>query len=567
MALTHEQQQLLDVLIADKILQPNQVESKLAILDDTARQKGIARTLVEVLGLSEEDVLKGICKAFGLARMKIATEIETAPSNILTEDEMIRYRAIPIFKIGLELTVAVIDPPSASLRADLQKITGGRVLPVVTTISDFEIALQKYGGALDKLDRIGSALDLSKYDVRNRPVTPSIRGMEVEIEASMAKLVDELLLRAAKSGSSDIHIEPGEEEVMVRFRIDGVLQRIVSLPMSYHQGLIAVIKARAGMDMFERTIPLDGRISLTFADRVFDVRINTLPLLHGEKMVLRLLSKTSMILSLDNLGFSRDNVDKFRALLKYPNGIVLVTGPTGSGKTTTLYAGLNEMKSIGRNITTVENPVEYKLDLVNQVQVVAERGLTFAAALRAILRQDPNVVLIGEIRDSETGTIATEAALTGHLVLSTMHTNDAIGAIPRMINLGVESFWVSASVIGVLAQRLVRRLCMRCAEEYEPDSETLEAAGLLSLPPGTTLYRAKGCNSCNGVGYKGRVAIHEVLVVVDEMRDLISGEVTTTKLRALAAETGFRDMHFDGMMKALAGITSLEEVQRVTHRS
>jgi type IV pilus assembly protein PilB len=354
---------------------------------------------------------------------------------------------------------------------------------------------------------------------------------------------------------------------MIRFRIDGELQRIVSLPMTYHQGLIAVIKARAGMDMFERAVPLDGRISLTFADRMFDVRINTLPLLYGEKMVMRLLSKTSMILSLDHLGFSADNLIKFRSLLKLPNGIVLVTGPTGSGKTTTLYAGLNEIKSIGRNITTVENPVEYKLELVNQVQVVAERGLTFAAALRAILRQDPNVVLIGEIRDSETGTIATEAALTGHLVLSTMHTNDAVGAIPRLINLGVESSWVSASVSGVLAQRLVRVLCSRCNEEYEPDGARLEAAGLMHLPPGTTFFKSKGCNSCNGIGYKGRVAIHEVLLISEEMRDLITDEVTTTKLRALAIEGGFRQMYFDAVQKALAGITSLEEVQRVTQRN
>jgi type IV pilus assembly protein PilB len=567
MAITREQQQLLDVLVAEKILQADQVESKHAILEETIRQKGIARSLVEILSVSEDDIVKGLCKAFGLARMKIATEIDTAPSNILTEEEILRYRALPVFQIGLELTIAVIDPLPQSVRAELQRITGVRVLPVVTTISDFEIAFQKYGGALDKLERIGSTLDLSKYDVRNRGTGTTVRGMDLETEASMSKLVDELLLRAAKSGSSDIHIEPGEEELMIRFRVDGVLQRIVSLPMSYHQGLIAVIKARAGMDMFERTIPLDGRITLTFADRVFDVRINTLPLLNGEKMVLRLLSKTSMILSLENLGFSRENLDKFRSLLTIPNGIVLVTGPTGSGKTTTLYAGLNEMKSIGRNITTVENPVEYKLDLINQVQVVAERGLTFAAALRAILRQDPNVVLIGEIRDSETGTIATEAALTGHLVLSTMHTNDAIGAIPRMINLGVEPFWVSASIIGVLAQRLVRRLCSRCYEEYEPDSAKLEAAGLMNLPLGTTLFRAKGCSSCNGIGYKGRMAIHEVLVVSDDMRDLIFGEVTTTKLRALAVKGGFRDMYFDGIQKALAGITSLEEVLRVTRRN
>ncbi len=564
MPMTREQQQLLDVLVADKVIQADQVQAKKALLDDLARQKGIARSLVEILGVSEEDVLKGICKSTGIARMKIASEIETAPSNILTEDEIISNRALPVFQIGLELTIAFIDPPSQSLRNELQKITGVRVLPVVTTISDFEVALQKYGGALDKLARIGSILDLSKYDVRNRAAGKPIQGMEMETEASMSKLVDELLLRAAKSGSSDIHIEPGEEELMVRFRIDGVLQRIVSLPMSYHQGLIAVIKARASMDMFERAVPLDGRISLTFADRVFDVRINTLPLLYGEKMVLRLLSKSSMILSLDNLGFSTDNLKKFRSLLGHPNGIVLVTGPTGSGKTTTLYAGLNEIKNIGRNITTVENPVEYKLDLVNQVQVVSERGLTFASALRALLRQDPNVILIGEIRDSETGTIATEAALTGHLVLSTMHTNDAIGAIPRMINLGVEPAWVSASVIGVLAQRLVRRLCSRCNEEYKPDAEKLEAAGLSNLPRSITLFKPRGCSSCNGIGYKGRIGIHEVFFVTEEMRDQIQREVTRTGLKTLAVASGFRDMYFDGIQKALAGITSLEEVQRVT---
>jgi type IV pilus assembly protein PilB len=497
--------------------------------------------------------------------MKIATEIDTAPSNILTEEEILRYRAIPVFQVGLELTVAFTEPPTRSTRAELQKITSCRVLPVITTMSDFEAAIRKYGGVLDKLQRIASTVDLSRLDVR-RAAKGSASGLSVETEATMAKLADELLLRAAKSGSSDIHIEPGEEELMIRFRIDGVLQRIVSLPMSFHQGIIAVLKARAGMDMFERTIPLDGRISLTFADRIFDVRISTLPLLYGEKMVLRLLGKTAMMVNLENLGFSEDNLKQFRSLLSLPNGIVLVTGPTGSGKTTTLYAGLNEIKSIGRNITTVENPVEYKLPLVNQVQVVSERGLTFGSALRAILRQDPDVVLIGEIRDAETGTIATEAALTGHLVLSTLHTNDAVGAIPRLINLGIESFWVSSSVIGVLAQRLVRRICSRCKEEYEPDDPSLEAAGLAHLPADTTLFRGRGCDFCNGIGYKGRIAIHEVLTITEEMRDVIYGEVTTGKLRKLAEANNFRDMYFDGMQKALAGITTLSEVQRVTQR-
>jgi len=282
---------------------------------------------------------------------------------------------------------------------------------------------------------------------------------------------------------------------------------------------------------------------------------------------LRLLGKSSMIVNLDSLGFSERNLELFRSLLALPNGIVLVTGPTGSGKTTTLYAGLNEIKGVARNITTVENPVEYKLGLVNQVQVAPERGLTFASVLRAILRQDPNVVLIGEIRDAETGVIATEAALTGHLVLSTLHTNDAVGAIPRMINLGVESFWVSSSVIGVLAQRLIRKICARCKEEFEPDAGTLKKAGLALLPKGVPFFRGRGCGFCNGIGYKGRVAIHEVLSITEEMREVIYGEVTTGKIRALAAASGFRDMYFDGIQKALAGITSLEEVRRVTKKT
>lgn len=557
-----ELSQLLDALIKKGKLKQEQVNAKRSLINDYVQQKGAAKSAVDLFGVSEDVVADVIASEFGVGRMPVAGEMETAPSNILTDDEIRHYRVLPVFLIGLELTVAFVDPPPASLRSHLQRLSGYRIIPVVTTVSDFEAALHKYGGALDKIQRIGSSVDIEKYEARLKAA--SISG--TEIEHSVAELVDELLLRAAKSGASDIHIEPGEDEMMIRLRVDGVLQRILSLPMSYHPAIITVLKGRAGMDMFERVIPQDGRISLNFADRVFDVRINTLPLLYGEKMVLRLLSKTAMIINLDNLGFSEQNLQRFRALLALPNGIVLVTGPTGSGKTTTLYAGMNEIKNIGRNITTVENPVEYKLNLINQVQVVPERGLTFASALRAILRQDPNVILVGEIRDAETGVIATEAALTGHLVLSTLHTNDAIGAIPRLINLGVASFWVSSSVIGVLAQRLVRRICIRCKEEYEPRLQALESAGLAHLPKGTTLFRGKGCSYCNGAGYKGRVAIHEVLIVTEEMREVIYGEVTTSKIRVIAAANNFRDMYFDGMQKALAGITTVEEVQRVAFR-
>ena len=558
-----ELKQVLDALVERGSVTAEIVTVKRLLLEDSARLKGIARSLTELLALSEDEIAEAMCAHFRLARMQVAREMESAPANILTDDEIRLYNALPVFRIGLELTMAFIDPPSTATKTLLQKLTGCRILPVITTVSDFEAALKNYKGGLDKLQKMVSSIDFDKLDIKKLGEKGSTKAMESELDGMMLSLVEDLLLRAAKSGASDIHVEPQEHELVIRFRIDGVLQRILSLPIAYHPAMIAVLKSRSGIDMFERGIPQDGRITMTFADREFDVRVSTLPLLKGEKMVLRLLSKTSMMINLENLGFSQSNLRQFRALLALPNGIVLVTGPTGSGKTTSLYAGLNEIKSIGTNITTVENPVEYKLDLINQVQVMAERGLTFATSLRAILRQDPDVVLVGEIRDVETGTIATEAALTGHLVLSTLHTNDAIGAIPRMINLGIESFWVSASVIGIVAQRLVRRICARCREEYEPTPEMLLAFGLSNLPKGTTLFRGKGCEYCNGIGFKGRVAIHEVLVITEEMRDVIFGEVTTGKLRKLALANNFRDMLFDGVQKSLAGITTVDEVRRV----
>jgi type IV pilus assembly protein PilB len=564
--ITKENQRLLDGLVRLNLVSAGVLQSKRSILDDTIAQSGMARSVVTVLGISETEVTKAICTVFSLPTMAIAGEMETAPANILSEDEVFLYRVLPVFQIGLELTVAFVDPPSDALRVLLQKISGYRVVPVMTTLSDFHAASRRYRGALDKLQTLGSVIDLTKFDIRRNTRKGAVSDNIDEHGVTMAQLADELLLRAAKAGASDVHIEPGENELLIRYRIDGVLQRIVSLPMAYHTALVAVLKERSGIDMFERMVPKDGRMTLKFANRTVDVRVSTLPLLYGEKMVMRLLGKTAMMANLENIGFSPVNLKLFRALLALPNGIVLVTGPTGSGKTTSLYAGLNEIKGIPLNITTVENPVEYKLDLINQVQVESERGVTFATALRSILRQDPDVVLVGEIRDAETGTIATEAALTGHLVLSTLHTNDAIGAIPRMINLGIESFWVSSSVIGIVAQRLVRKICNRCKEEFEPDQQTLEDGGLLNLPKGTTLFRGRGCAYCNGIGFKGRIAIHEVLVITEEMRDAIVGEVTTSKIRSLAIANKFRDMYFDGVQKALAGITSLEEVQRVTKK-
>ncbi len=564
--MTKEDQQFLTALCDQGTLDREVLRAKRGVLETSAREKGLARALVSVFKLEENAVADALCKVFGAGKMSIASEIETAPEQLLTDEEIRQFRVLPVFLIGLELTMAYTDPPSKELTVKLQHLTGYRVIPIFTTVSDFDAALKKYQGAIDSLQSINSTLSLEKYDISTSK-TKETEGLGVgKSEPSIAQLMDEILLRAAKAGASDIHIEPTDTELTIRFRVDGVLHRVVSLPMSYHPGIVSVIKSKAGMDMFERASPQDGRLALQFADRSFDVRVSSLPLLNGEKVVMRLLGKTSMMIDLDNLGFSRRNLALFRTLLKLPNGVILVTGPTGSGKTTTLYSALNEIKGITTNITTVENPVEYKLPLINQVQIAPEHGLTFAATLRAILRQDPNIILVGEIRDAETGMIATEAALTGHLVLSTLHTNDAIGAISRMINLGIASFWVSASVIGVVSQRLVRKICARCKQEYIPDTETLASLGLIGVPEGTTLYKGKGCSFCSGTGYKGRIAIHEVFLITEQMRDIIYGEVTTSKLRQLAIDNNFHDMYFDGLQKALAGVTSVQEVQRVTRR-
>lgn len=561
-----EQQKFFDYLAQAGIVEKSQLVSKRVILKEEIHEKGVAAALRSVLGLHEEVIAQALCVSFGFPRMTVAVEIENAPGGLFTEDELHKDRFVPVFRSGMEITIAIVDPPTKQLTQRIQKLTGSLVLYVGTTISDLRTALRRYKGTVDRIQAVPSNVALEMFDLRTISREAARKMSEEAGGVTIAQLTDEILLQAAKRGASDIHVEPMADEVMIRFRIDGVLQRVVSFHHELHAGLVSVLKSRSGMDMFERSIPQDGRMSLRFADREYDVRVSALPVADGEKLVLRLLGKTSMLLDLDGLGFSDTNLELIRSLLRLPNGILLATGPTGSGKTTTLYAALNELRSIGKNITTIENPIEYKLPLVNQTQVESERGLSFATVLRSVLRQDPNIILIGEIRDVETGRIATEAAMTGHLVLSSLHTNDSIGAIPRLVNIGIESFWVGTSMIGVIAQRLVRKLCSQCKEAYEPEPQELDARGLSGLPANTTLYRARGCVACEGIGYKGRIAIHEILCITEEMRDVISNNLTTTNLRNIARATDFRDMYFDGLQKALAGITSLEEVERVTVR-
>ncbi|MBI2429463.1 MAG: type II/IV secretion system protein [Ignavibacteriales bacterium] len=558
-----------DILFRDYCLKNNLVTKDqwdhfVDFASNYGMNQGIAHALVDAKVFTEQQLVQCFGKAFTVPVMKLYAETSSAPKEIIPDSFIREHRVIPMFLFGNELTVAIVDPPYKSLLDEIAKITDKKIIPVVAEISDFEETLKIQQGGFDELKRIAHAIDLEKLDV--------IRGGEKEVKRleqmgdfpPLIMLVEEIFLRAVKFGASDIHLEPFENEVRLRFRFDGVLQRIASFPRSIAEGLAAVIKTKAAMDIFEKHVPQDGRITLTIENRSFDLRVSALPTINGEKIVLRILSQGSIEKKIEDLGFAQHNLALLLHLLRQPNGLLLVTGPTGSGKSTTLYAAINHVKSVEKNIVTVENPVEYKVDTVNQVNVDPDRNLTFANTLRAILRQDPDIALVGEIRDTETGTIATEAALTGHLVLSTLHTNDAISAVPRLINMGVPPYWLAPALIGVVAQRLVRKICPHCKEEYKPGDELMYHMGLSGLAERTKFFRGTGCKQCNFQGYRGRIAIHEVFSVTEEIQSLIFENAQTTKIREVAVKNGFRDLRFDGLKKVIAGLTTLEEIQRVT---
>jgi len=392
-----------------------------------------------------------------------------------------------------------------------------------------------------------------------------LKGEEKDAEeAPVVKLVNLLITEAARERANDIHIEPQETDVRVRYRIDGVLHEVMRAPKQVQRGVTARLKILSGMDIAERRIPQDGRFGLTVDDKAIDFRAATLPTIHGEKVVLRLLVKESIMMNLDDLGFLKEALEQFKSSFVKPYGAILVTGPTGSGKTTTLYGVLNVLNSPEKNIITVEDPVEYRLQGVNQVQVNPKAGLTFGSGLRSILRNDPDIVMIGEIRDEETALISVESALTGHLVLSTLHTNDAPSAITRLTEMGIEPFLTSSAVDCVVAQRLARRLCKHCKESYTPSLKSLEDIGFPlkgNKPP--TLYRAKGCNKCNNTGYKGRVGIYEVMLVSENIERLTVERATTDEIKKVALSEGMKTLREDGFEKVLQGTISIEEIMRV----
>ncbi len=482
---------------------------------------------------------------------------ETVPEAISK-----KYKLFPLFKVLNNLTVAMIDPLDFQALDILKRKVQYEIKTVMADPAGIERLIEKYYGAVSSLEEVLGGFDLSAItaEIKEKGETPeSIR--KLISEAPVVKVVDLIIEDAVRRGASDIHIEPEEKGVISRLRIDGLLQKATKLPKILQAAVISRIKILAELDIAQKRIPQDGRIQTRVANKDIDLRVSTYPGSFGEDIVLRILDKTSAMVDLEKLGFSPDNQEKFQSLIQAPNGIILVTGPTGSGKTTTLYSALSKINTPERKIITIEDPIEYQIDGIRQSQINPKAGFTFSSGLRSVLRHDPDVIMVGEIRDLETAETAVQAALTGHLVFSTLHTNDAPSAATRLIDMGIEPFLITSSVLGFLAQRLVRLICPHCKEAYTPAENTLAD---LNLPGNSKFYRGKGCNQCLKTGYSGRAMVSELIVLNDTLIDLILQRVSSTELKAAACKEGMITMREDGINKVKAGQTTIEEILRVT---
>jgi type IV pilus assembly protein PilB len=549
-----------DVLVEEGLITADQL---VAATEEQQRVgRSLGRVLIDLGLVREPDLVSVLARQIGLEFVDLADyQIDPQAAGLVSDQVARRYRALPIGFDDGRLVVAMSDPANVFALDDIRTITGMDVKPVVATAADIENAVRKYGHFDQSVEEIASEAS-SQADDGAKDLDEISAAVE---DAPIVKLVNMLINQAVSERASDIHIEPGERDIRIRYRIDGVLHEVMRSPKNIQAGLISRLKVMADMNIAERRVPQDGRVGLVVSGKPIDLRMATLPTVYGEKIVMRILDKTSVLLKLEDLGFSDVAYKQYEQGFRKPYGTILVTGPTGSGKSTTLYATLNIINSVDRNIITVEDPVEYRLPGVNQMQVNNKAGLTFASALRSILRGDPDVVLIGEIRDQETALIAMEAALTGHLVLSTLHTNDAASAVTRLTEMEVEPFLVASAVDCVVAQRLGRKLCDNCKEEYQPTDAELETAG---FPEDTwkdidVLYRAGGCTRCAKTGFKGRMGLYEILPVTEEIERMTAERRSAEDIRRMAIEQGMVTLRGDGLGKARAGVTSLDEIFRV----
>jgi type IV pilus assembly protein PilB len=557
--------QLGQILIELGLITPEQLET--ALEEHQKTPKALGRVLIDLGMIKEADLVRALAEQVGLEFVDLTdTQIDPASTALLPEALARRYRALPIGDRDGKLLVAMSDPANVYALDDIRTITGRDVQPVVATSADVEAAIAKYAGLDSHVEQLAAE------------AAEGSEGEEHDLEAALedapiVKLVNAIMSQAVAERASDVHIEPGERDVRIRFRVDGVLHEPMRpQPKNLQGGLISRLKVMADLNIAEKRVPQDGRISMKVGTRQLDLRVATLPTVHGEKVVIRVLDKSNALLALEELGFMPDSYARFATAFSKPYGAILVTGPTGSGKSTTMYSTLNILNEESKNIITVEDPVEYRLAGANQIQVNPKAGLTFASALRSILRADPDIVLIGEIRDKETATIAIEAALTGHLVLSSLHTNDAPSAISRLVEMDVETFLVASAIDAVVAQRLARILCEKCKQPYRPDEAELRAAGFPEelLADIGDVFRApdlriakNDCKACSGTGFRGRIGLYEVMLRSEEIERLTVERASADAIRNVAIEQGMQTLREDGLAKVRAGITSIEEIARV----
>ncbi len=550
--------QLGQILLEEGLLTQEQLDRALEQHRNTP--KSLGRVLIDLGFIRERDLVKALAQQVGLDFVDLSEyPIEAAATTLLPEQLARRYRALPIADQDGKLLVAMSDPANVFALDDIRTVTGRDVQPLVATAQDVEQAINKYSQLGDEVEALASEASEQLDDGSNADIDAAVE------DAPIVRLVNAIMTQAVQDRASDVHIEPMEKDVRVRFRVDGVLHEVMHSPKNIQNGLISRLKVMAELNIAEKRVPQDGRIGMKVANRQLDLRLATLPTVYGEKIVIRILDKSQALLQLSDLGFHQRAFERFKESFTKPYGAILVTGPTGSGKSTTLYATLNILNNDDRNLITVEDPVEYRLAGVNQVQVNSKAGLTFASALRSILRADPDIVLIGEIRDRETAMISIEAALTGHLVLSTLHTNDAPSAITRLTEMEVETFLVASAVDCVVAQRLARKLCDRCRQAYKPEAGELIEAGLPEsiVDQVGDLFRPIGCPACANTGYRGRMGLYEVMGMSEEIERLTVERASSDAIRAVAIKQGMLTLRDDGLDKAIRGLTSIEEIARV----
>jgi type IV pilus assembly protein PilB len=569
-----------DLLVKENLISQQQLKEAL----EYQRVNGgrLGNCLIRLGFVTDDEITAILSRQYGVPSINLSFfDIDPSIVKLIPVETAQKYQILPLSRVGSTLTIAMIDPTNVFAMDDIKFMTGFNIEPVVASETAIREAIDKYYGSThaielkkvmediavidQKLDGDDTSLELASEEE-----AIDLEGLEQAAEeAPIIKLVNLILSNALKRGASDIHIEPYEKEFRVRFRIDGVLYNIMNPPLKLKDAITSRIKIMSKLDISEKRLPQDGRIKVKMKNdgkiKDLDFRVSVLPTLYGEKVVLRLLDKDNLMLDMTRLGFESESLKKFESAILKPYGMVLVTGPTGSGKTNTLYSSIAQLNKIDTNVMTAEDPVEFNVPGINQVQMKEQIGLNFAAALRAFLRQDPNIILVGEIRDFETAEIAIKAALTGHLVLSTLHTNDAPSTISRLMNMGIEPFLVATSVHLICAQRLIRRVCKECKEEVSTLAQTLIDAGFSPTEAKKlATYRGKGCPTCNGTGYKGRVGLYEVMEINDDLRELILIGASSLELKKKAIEHGMITLRASGLQKLRDGVTTLEEVLRET---